>query len=66
MKIYRVSYKDDFDEHTGYSYHSLRRDAKAAMTDTERKTDVEIIEVKATKSGIVQALNEFGGHPNNG
>lgn len=69
MNIYQVSYRDDCDEHKGYSYHATRREARKTIKTAEhaeQTCDVEKVTVSVTKAGILKALQRFASHPDNG
>jgi hypothetical protein len=69
MKLYRVSYRDQFAEHKGYEYFSNKKDAlKADNTNKENSTrdDVEEIEINLSKKGVIFAFNQWASHPDNG
>lgn len=70
MKIYRVSYRCRIDqEHTGYSFHTNKREAQElARRANANDHDVEIekFEIHLTKVGVIRFLNSFADHPNNG
>lgn len=62
----------------GFSFHSSMRDAKKAMNEFKKNSqskgfddfnpdsEIEMIEVIPTKSGIIEALNIHAGHNDNG
>jgi hypothetical protein len=78
MKVYRLSKWEAADGHRGFQYFSNRRDAVRALRDwvdqhegKERAeiragSDIDKLDVKLTKQGIVQALNYYASHPDNG
>lgn len=69
MKIYRTSIRNSDHEHVGFQHHGsqLASAAYRQVAKAEGKTvETEQIEVKATKAGILRALNLYGGHANNG
>jgi ribosomal protein S11 len=67
MKIYQNSYRDEGQEHQGYSYHQSKREAlKVARKHGCGEVTTEVIEVQPSKAGIIRALRIYGGHPDNG
>jgi hypothetical protein len=68
MRLYRNAYTEkDGNEHQGYEFFVSKESARqAAKANDECDTDTTVIEVLGTKAGIVDALNRFGGHPDNG
>lgn len=68
MKIYRVSYSGLDAEHTGYSYHSTKREALQRVEKTREhgEAEMDVIHVRCSKTGVIHALNVYGGHPDNG
>lgn len=76
MKIYRLSKSQNYGEHVGYEYFSIRREAEKAFRDWmsgeeewvcgAEGTKIEIIHVEPNKHGILQALKSFASHPDNG
>ncbi len=69
MKIYMNSIRDNSGEHKGYSYFSskLKAEREAAKLKTD---DLEVettsFEINPRKAGIIAALNNWGGHADNG
>jgi hypothetical protein len=73
--LYRVDYRINM-ESRGFSFHSSRRDAWRSITKAvENKTadrvedggsDVEKIQIVPTKAGILEALERYAKHPDNG
>lgn len=67
MKLYRVEYRnEDDDTHEGYSYHPSKKDAQIACKCSYGHTIITQIEVATDKKGIIRALNQYTGHPDNG
>ncbi len=65
MKIYKTSYTTPSGESAGYHFASSNRKAAAySVPGTIRET--EVIEVKPTKKGILEALNTHASHNDNG
>jgi hypothetical protein len=69
VTIYRVSYRDRNGKHQGYEYFLKHIVAEGAANRAKaRKWEAEVkeCEVDTSKAGIWRALNELGGHPDNG
>ena len=79
MKIYRVSHRDQWSEHSGYEYFSNKSIAESIQNkenkergkggkDSAAQTfdEVEEIEFMLSKKGILDLLNQYAAHPNNG
>lgn len=77
MKIYQVSYRGrgiTEGEHRGYDYVSSKEEAKRLLrknTSPECGPDdigapIRVINIEINKRGILSALNQYGGHPDNG
>lgn len=71
MRFYRVHLYDGADGSAGYKFFTVQADAKreARQWDRDRDndaTEVEALEIEPTKAGILDALNFYAGHPNNG
>jgi len=74
MRIYRVSQETNIycgvDEgHGGYKYFGSKAETLRALAEIRKEgndASYDLIEVVPTKTGIIQALNFFGGHPDNG
>jgi hypothetical protein len=70
MTIYRVTHRDADYEHRGYTYLSVKADA-IAMQDKENKEngndcEVQFYNVRLTKKGVLEMLNAWASHPDNG
>jgi hypothetical protein len=73
MKIYQLGYRGVGvvnEEHGGYRYASSKREV-ARLTAEAKSSDWPVegvveINVELTKSGVLRALNVYGGHPDNG
>ena len=73
--FYRVDYRVNM-ESRGFSFHSSHREAWKAITEAAKKktadpvehggSDVEQVQVVPTKAGILQALERWAKHPDNG
>ena len=78
MKIYQVSRREESDGHAGFSYHASRREAEQAVRewcdasswDAEKMAlpaaSIEVIEFEATRSGIIEMMNHYAAHNDNG
>jgi hypothetical protein len=70
MIIYKVPTRGDGDEHSGYSYHFSKREAKNKFKEsgasTERGDEVEELELAMNKHDILRFLNLHCAHPDNG
>ena len=74
MKIYRISSVGGdasavTGEHQGYQYVSNKRDLRKSLreaTSFDHDAEFEVINVEISKRGILEALNKYGEHPNNG
>ena len=69
VTIYRVSYRDRSGKHQGYEYFLKSIAAESAVHQAQArkwKAEVKSYEVDTSKVGIWKALNELGGHPDNG
>lgn len=77
MKIYQVSYRGRGilnGEHLGFEYVSSRRKAERLLrentSDSKGPDDycspITEFNVTLDKAGILQALNRYGSHPDNG
>lgn len=71
MKIYRVEYKDESQEHKGFTFHAVKKEAVDRALDYRRKckggeTQVEPITVRVTAAGVLRALQAYASHPDNG
>lgn len=72
MKIYRVSKYCGQEGHQGYEYHSNKKDAEKSQKEfnswypNDVLEGVEEFNYPITKKGMLEALNFFGSHANNG
>lgn len=74
MTLYRVSERSFQLGHRGYTYFTARGTAerwmKRRLRDKEDREDISFeldeIKVRPTKRGIWDALNQYGGHNDNG
>ena len=70
MKVYRISIRDKFEEHNGYSYFSSLAEAKKQNKKqnegNSREDEIEEIEFEPSKKGIISLLNSKASYPDNG
>lgn len=79
MRFYRVHFYTPQDASEGFSWHTTLAAARAAVAkfkeskvkkgfEPEDVVDIEIkeIEIDNTKQGILDALNTYAKHPDNG
>lgn len=76
MRIYKNDLRCNGSESKGYTYHASYRAARASAAEAIRNTadscepiatvETEALDLTPTKSGIISALNQHGGHPDNG
>jgi hypothetical protein len=69
MKVYRVAYRDESDEHQGYEFFTVKTDAvKADKTNDGNQTrdDIGEFEFPLTKKGVMDLLAWVACHPDNG
>ena len=74
MTLYRVRHHTEGGCSAGFSWHTSKAKARRQVTKRNREEADELnyselddpIDIKPTKSGILAALNYWGGHPDNG
>lgn len=69
MKVYQVAYRDNYSEHNGYEYFLNKLEAKKADNKNKgnpTRDDIEEIEFKLSKKGILSLLNQYASHNDNG
>jgi len=69
MKIYRVSYRDGYDEHIRYEYFTTKAAAEKAdkaNKGNQTRDDIEEAEIPLTKKGVMQLLRQWASHADNG
>jgi hypothetical protein len=72
MKIYKVTLYDCVEGNQGYTFHGSKRAATQRAAEfrrdnaDDRSTEIDIITVKTDRAGILDALNRYAGHPDNG
>jgi hypothetical protein len=66
VKFYQVSCQNEDRNHGGYLYFTDKCEAIAESRKQGRGGEFHPIEVKPTKAGILRALNQYAGHPDNG
>jgi hypothetical protein len=72
MKFYRL-HKQNEDGSHGFEWFTVRRKAEVAKrewdeggVDTYNCAELELVEVRPTKAGILQALKSYADHADNG
>ena len=73
MKIYRVSHSQEYEinHHGGYTYFASRQRARIEQNKVNREygTHYEFTTIefeRPSRRTIIQMLNQYGGHPDNG
>lgn len=73
MKFYRVHLYSETEGSFGFEWYTSKRDAEGAANDFIRRNDdqcpdpeIDEVEIKPTKKGILYALECYGTHPDNG
>ena len=76
MKLWRVHFHTENGNSLGYEWFRTRREAKAAMEkhvdqeqlkpDDTDQPELEGIEIEISAKGVIDALNVYGGHADNG
>jgi hypothetical protein len=76
MKFYRVDLYTDEEGSEGYAWFTSKREATAKKAEYSRdarqqernpsKTTIEEINVTPTRTGILEILNSYASHPDNG
>lgn len=77
MRFYRVRYSAEGGNSGGYSWHTSQKEAEKAAREARRNDPdeyrnspdlpaIEVIQIIATRDGILDALKVYGSHPNNG
>jgi hypothetical protein len=68
VKIYRNTYDDGASIVAGYSYHASKREAvkEGHSRKPEMTYETDVLEVEISGKGIIDALNRYGSHPDNG
>lgn len=74
MKIYQVSYLSHSEGSHGFSFHSSMKEAKKRLSEFKQKTksdfndqsEVRCLRFPATKRGVLQVLNIYASHNDNG
>lgn len=65
MKFYCVPIRNEDQNSGGYNWFTNKREAEA-----EHKAhglyDIQVVDIKPTKAGILRALNIHASHPDNG
>lgn len=73
MKIYRVSYRDEYSEHKGYRYYQNKSAANREQKNDNNdrgdcgfKDEIEELEIELTQKGILKFLNIHASYSDNG
>lgn len=71
MKLFVTSWADESGEHHGYSYGCTKKESIAnrpygSLCEEDDQPRTEEHEITITKQGLIQALNRFGSHNDNG
>jgi hypothetical protein len=71
MRFYRVHRYSSSDGSFGYEFFVSKTDAEKAAREWNADSEgdpaeVDLIEIEPTKAGILDALNRYADHPNNG
>lgn len=73
MKFYRLHRMHEAGISVGYEYFSSKRAAERDANhwlnqgdELEHEADIDTIEIKPTKGGILAALNKYATHADNG
>jgi hypothetical protein len=72
MKVYRVGLRDVWSEHKGYLFYSSKSEAEAEQKKDNKdrgnsmQDEVTEIEFDLTKKGVIEMLNQWASHPDNG
>lgn len=73
--LYRNHYSTEMDSSRGYSWHKNRDDAKRAYSDAEKfpeggfdqRAECAVpVSIHLSKGGLLDALNKYASHPDNG
>ena len=74
MKLYRVTHYTVADGHQGYTWHTSKAEAdreakawhKAQDPMDGPRVSVAPVDIETNKAGLVDALNKYAAHPDNG
>jgi len=71
MRFYKLHLKSHTNGSVGYEFFANREAADKRWREWGKEADhyfadIDTIDVTPTKAGILSALNDFAGHPNNG
>ena len=67
MKFYRVHFVNHAEMGSqGYEFFTSKRAAEKKAREYGPTAEVEEIQVTPTRAGILDALNRYGSHPDNG
>lgn len=72
MRLYRVHYFSDYGQSAGFEFFRTKREANAALIrfldpdDDSRSGKIGEVEFAPTKAGVLDLLNRYADHPDNG
>jgi hypothetical protein len=74
MKVYRVHHYADAGTSIGFGYFSSKQEAIADKKRHDEKfadgnmdtAEIDSLDVKLTKAGVIAVLNQWADHPDNG
>ena len=69
MKVFRVSLEDPRDGHKGYEFASSLSHARQIQEQHSANgmiCEISPLMVRITKCGVLEFLNRYAGHPDNG
>lgn len=69
MRFYRVEMIDEVEGSQGYQYFTNHEEARTFAKQNQpadQRRPILAIDVTPTRAGILRALNNYGGHPDNG
>ena len=66
MRIYRNEYQGDPGEMEGFTFFGSKREAVAHAQNRDPVRLAEPLDVPTKKKELIQFLNQYAGHPDNG
>ena len=66
LQVYRVHYHDQNGQSKGFDYFGGSVVAHAAVVQAEKRgdrADIQSYDLPLTRQGVLNALQQFGGHP---
>jgi hypothetical protein len=70
MKFYQLILSHNAGESAGFEYFTTLNDAERTARKWAKSEDgsseIKVIEIEPSKSGILRALNHYASHPDNG